>query len=79
MNLDDFNSPSRRLAVDPIPSPFCPTCDSFGWVPFDRRLSTTRNPMSVSLVIRCAACNVDGRIPVPTLAAAKAILEGRVL
>lgn len=79
MKLDDFDSPSRRSPLAPIPSAFCPTCDSFGWVPFDRKLSVTRNPMVVSLIIRCAACNHDGRLPVPTQAAAKAILEGRVL
>jgi hypothetical protein len=73
---DDFTTPSRVPVADP--PPYCGSCEGFGWVPFDRRLSTTRNPIAVSLIIRCAACNHDGRIPVPTLAAAKAILEGRV-
>ena len=79
MILDDFDSPSRQTPRDPIPSAFCSTCDSFGWVPFDRKLSVTAHPMDVSLIIRCAACNADGRLPVPTRAAAMAILEGRVL
>jgi hypothetical protein len=78
MTPDDFESPSRR----PVPAPaghFCMTCEGFGRVPFDRKLSTTRNPIAVDLIIRCAECKADGSVRLPSPAAARGILEGRIL
>lgn len=76
--LEPWDTPSRRPVAMAPNTPYCATCQGFGWVPWDRRTATTRAVSRVALVVRCV-CNADGRHPKPTPAAARAILEGRDL
>ncbi len=78
MMPDDFTAPSRVPVPEPTSTRICSSCEGFGWAAFDRRLFTTRNPAAVAPIIRCAGGDPATRTPVPTAAAAKAILEGRI-